>query len=140
VNRVNRVGKYAASEDFDEIELLNMVYELTEKDRMLMWSEGYLDLVIEKLPVFARDILENRKKKWEDTKAFIQNELDRITSNPEFHMKVQGDRKEFALFVMEHYRAYQSLLFLIYEHKIKEVDVRKFVYRRRFGERKRFFT
>lgn len=58
---LNKVGKYAASEEVDELQLLQMVIELTEKDKMVMWSEGYLDLVIEKLPEYARDILENRK-------------------------------------------------------------------------------
>jgi hypothetical protein len=60
---VNRVGKYAASEEVDEIHLMKMVIELTEKDKMIMWSEGYIDLVIDKMPEYARDILENRKQK-----------------------------------------------------------------------------
>lgn len=135
---MNRVGKYANGEDIDEIELLKMVFELTEKDRMIMWSEGYIDLVIEKLPVYAHDILENRKKKWENTKAYVQNELDQILNQKDLKDKMRGERKEFALFVMEHYRAYQSLLFLIYDGNLKDDDLRKFVYRRRFGTRNHF--
>jgi hypothetical protein len=138
VNTVNRVGKYANGENIDEIELLKMVFELTEKDRMIMWSEGYIDLVIEKLPVYAHDILEKRKKKWENTKEYVQNELDHILNQKDIKEKMMGERKEFALFIMEHYRAYQSLLFLIYDGNLKDDDLRKFVYRRRFGTRNHF--
>lgn len=111
---MNKVGKYSTSEEVDEIQLMNMVFELSEKDRMVMWSEGYIDLVIEKLPVYAQDILENRKKKWEDTLAFHQEQLEMIIHQDDFKNKVKGEQKEFALFVMEHYQTYQSLLFLIY--------------------------
>ena len=135
---MNRVGKYAASEEVDEIQLMKMVFELSEKDKMIMWSEGYIDLVIEKLPVYARDILENRKKKWENTKGFYQEQLEEIIHHEDFKKKVKGERKEFALFVMEHYRTYQSLLFLIHDGNLKDEDLRKFVYRSRFGGRKRF--
>ncbi|MFL6563004.1 MAG: hypothetical protein ACJ8MO_43770, partial [Bacillus sp. (in: firmicutes)] len=72
---MNRVGKYAANDTVDDLELMNMVFELPEKDKMIMWSEGYLDLVIEKLPEYARDVLEKRKDKWEDTKAYYQKKL-----------------------------------------------------------------
>jgi hypothetical protein len=134
---MNKVGKYATSEEVDEIQLMNMVFELSEKDRMVMWSEGYIDLVIEKLPVYAQDILENRKKKWEDTLAFHQEQLEMIIHMDDFKNKVKGEQKEFALFVMEHYQTYQSLLFLIYNGNLKEEDLRKFVYRRKFGGRKK---
>lgn len=135
---MNRVGKYAISNDVDDIQLMKMVLELPEKDKMLMWSEGYMNLVIEKLPEYARDILENRKKKWENTMAFYQDQLEGIKHDSQFINKLKGERKEFALFVMEHYQAYQSLLFSIYDAKFKESDLRKFVYRKRFGGRKGF--
>jgi hypothetical protein len=48
VGMMNRVGKFAMQKDMDETELLKMVLELPEKDKMLMWSEGYIDLVIDK--------------------------------------------------------------------------------------------
>jgi hypothetical protein len=105
---------------------------------MIMWSEGYIDLIIEKLPSYARDILENRKKKWEDTKAFVQDVLNEIINRSAFIKKLKGERKEFALFVMEHYPHYQLLLFLVYDGKLKDDDLRKFVYRRRFGSGKRY--
>ena len=135
---LNRVGKYAASEEVDELQLLQMVIELTEKDKMVMWSEGYLDLVIEKLPEYARDILENRKGKWEDSKAYYQNQLEEIMTKDDIKRKLKSERKEFALFVMEHYRQYQSLLFLMYDQNLKDDDLRKFVYRRRFSSGKRY--
>ncbi|MGG3470953.1 hypothetical protein ABES02_26170 [Neobacillus pocheonensis] len=135
---MNRVGKYAASEHADDIELMNMVFELPEKDKMLMWSEGYIDLVIEKLPLYAQDILENRKDKWEDTKVYYEKQLKQILDDEEFQHKVKGERKKFALFVMERYPEFQSLLFLIYDGNINEKDLRKFVYRRRFGSRKKY--
>jgi hypothetical protein len=138
VKTVNRVGKYAASEDVDEIQLMKMVMELTEKDKMIMWSEGYIDKVIEKMPDFARDILEDRKKKWEDTKAYYKEQLEGITQNEVLKNKLQGERKEFALFVMEHYPEYQSLLFSIYDGNLSDDEVRKFVYRRRQGSRNRY--
>lgn len=135
---MNRVGKYAGSNEVDETELLTMVFELSEKDRMIMWAEGYIDFVIEKLPSYARDILANRKKKWEDTKAFVQDRLKEIINQSAFSEKLKGERKEFALFVMEHYPQYQLLLFLVYDGNLKEKDLRKFVYRRRFGSGKRY--
>lgn len=135
---MNRVGKYAASEEVDEIQLMKMVIELTEKDKMIMWSEGYIDLVIDKMPEYARDILENRKLKWEDAKAYHQMQLEEIIEHEEIKNKFKGERKEFALFVMEHYPEYQSLLFSIYDGKLKEEELRKFVYRRRIGSRKRY--
>ncbi|MGG1679172.1 hypothetical protein ACIFOT_26115 [Neobacillus sp. NRS-1170] len=135
---MNRVGKYAASEHADDIELMNMVFELPEKDKMLMWSEGYIDLVIEKLPIYAQDILENRKEKWEDTKIYYETQLKQILNDEEFKNIMKGERKEFALFVKEWYPEFQSLLFLIYDGNIKDKDLRKFVYRRRFGTRKKY--
>lgn len=135
---MNRVGKYAANDTVDDLELMNMVFELPEKDKMIMWSEGYIDLVIEKLPEYARDVLENRKERWEDTKAYYEKKIDEIINQREFKLKQKGERKEFALFVMERYPEYQSLLFLIYDGNLKEDDFRKFVYRRRLGSRKKY--
>ncbi|WHZ01220.1 hypothetical protein QNH48_19740 [Neobacillus sp. YX16] len=135
---MNQVGRYAASEEVDGLELMKMVMELPEKDKMLMWSQGYIDLVVEKMPEYARDILENRKEKWEDTKAFYLDQIEEILNDEEFKRQAKGKRKEFALFVMEHYRDLQSLLFAAYDGKITEEDVRKFVYRRRFGGRKKY--
>jgi hypothetical protein len=135
---MNRVGKYAANGTVDDMELMNMVFELPEKDKMIMWSEGYIDLVIEKLPKYARDVLENRKEKWEDTKAYYEKKIGEIINLEEFKLKQKGERKEFALFVMERYSEYQSLLFLVYDGNLKEVNFRKFVYRRRLGSRKKY--
>ena len=135
---VNQVGRYAASEEVDGLELMKMVMELPEKDKMLMWSQGYIDLVVEKMPEYARDILEDRKEKWEDTKAFYLDQIEEILDDEEFKKQAKGERKEFALFVMEHYRDLQSLLFAAYDGKITEEDVRKFVYRRKFGGRKKY--
>jgi len=135
---MNRVGKHAASSPGDDLDLMNIVFELPEKDKMVMWSEGYLDLVIDKLPEFAREILENRKEKWEDTKAYYEKLLKEIVNQDDFKIKVKGERKEFALFVMEHFPELQSLLFLIYDDNLKEDDLRKYVYRRRFSSRKRY--
>jgi hypothetical protein len=133
---MNRVGKYAQSAEVDDIQLLKMVFELPEKDKMLMWSEGYIDLVIEKLPEYARDILENRKKNWENTKAYAQDKLEEIIHQKEFIEKAKGERKTFALFVMDHFREFQSLLFLIYDRNLKEEDLRRFVYRKRMGKQR----
>lgn len=135
---MNQVGRYAASQEVDEFELMKMVMELPEKDKMLMWSHGYIDLVVEKLPEYGRDILENRMEKWEDTKAFYQDQIEAILSDEEFKKQAKGERKEFALFVMEHYRELQSLLFAAFDGKITEEDVRKFVYHRRFGGKKKY--
>jgi hypothetical protein len=135
---MNQVGRYAAGEEVDGLELMKLVMELPEKDKMLMWSQGYIDLVVEKMPEYARDILEDRKEKWEDTKAFYLDQIEEILNDEEFKKQAKGERKEFALFVMEHYRDLQSLLFAAYDGKITEEDVRKFVYRRRFGGRKRY--
>ena len=66
----------------------------------------------------------------------LEDELERIVSGDHFIDKKELGRKEFALFVMENYRTYQSLLFSIYDGKLKDDDLRKFVYRRRFGGRK----
>ena len=135
---MNRVGKYAVNDTVDDLELMNLVFELPEKDKMLMWSEGYIDLVIEKLPEYARDVLNSRKDKWEDTKAYYEMKIAEITNQEEFKLKRKGERKEFALFVMEQYPEYQSLLFLVYDGNLKEDDFRKFVYRRRQGSRKNY--
>ncbi|MBV7506940.1 hypothetical protein KW850_16885 [Bacillus sp. sid0103] len=135
---MNKVGKFAANETVDDLELMNMVFELPEKDKMIMWSEGYIDLVIEKLPEYARDVLEKRKEKWEDTKAYYEKKIEEISNQVEFKLKQKGERKEFALFVMERYPEYQSLLFLIYDGNLKEDDFRKFVYRKRLGSRKMY--
>ncbi|WP_423798745.1 hypothetical protein [Neobacillus sp. SAB-20_R2A] len=135
---MNRIGKYATSDFVDDIELLTMLFELPEKDKMLMWSEGYIDLVIEKLPIYARDILEKRIEKWEDTKAYFEIQLNEIKQDQEFLAKLKGERKEFALFVMKRYPEFQSLLFLLYDGNLKERDLRKFVYRRRFSVGKKY--
>lgn len=135
---MNQVGKYAISDNMDETQLLKMVLELPEKDKMLMWSQGYIDQVIEKMPDYSRDILEERIEKWEDTKGFFENQLDGIVNNKEFIEKAKGDRKEFALFVMEQYPEFQSLLFLGYDGNLKDADLRRFVYRRRYGGSKRY--
>lgn len=135
---MNQVGRYAAGEEVDGLELMKMVMELPEKDKMLMWSQGYIELVVEKMPEYARDILDNRKKKWEDTKAFYLDQIEEILNDEEFKKEAKGERKEFALFVMERYRELQSLLFAAYDGKITEEDVRKFVYRRKFGGRKKY--
>jgi hypothetical protein len=105
---------------------------------MVMWSEGYIDVVIEKLPEYVRDVLEKRKAKWEDTKAYYEKKIEEIINQEEFKFKQKGERKEFALFVMERYPEYQSLLFLSYDGNLKEDDFRKFVYRRRQGNRKKY--
>jgi hypothetical protein len=135
---MNRVGKYASQKDMDETELLKMVIELPERDKMLMWSVGYIDLVIEKLPEYGKDILVKRKDKWEDTKAYYQDQLDNILSKEEVKMKMKSDRKEFALFVMNNYKEFQSLLFSYYDGNLNDVDLRKFVYRKRYGARKNY--
>ncbi|MDQ0243377.1 hypothetical protein J2S09_000913 [Bacillus fengqiuensis] len=132
---MNRAGKYASSDQMDDIQLMNMVIELTEKEKMAMWSEGYMDSVIEKLPVFARDILENRKNKWEDTKEYVQQQINDIVHDKEFIEKLQMERKEFALYVMNHYPQYQSLLFRYYDGNMKESDFKKFVYRNRYTKK-----
>ena len=135
---MNRVGKYAANDTVDDLELMHMVFELPEKDKMIMWSEGYIDLVIEKLPEYARDVLENRKEKWEDTKSYYEKKIADIINQDEFKLMQKGERKEFALFVMDRYPEYQSLLFSIYDGNLKDDDFRKFVYRRRQGSRKKY--
>ncbi|MDQ6599122.1 hypothetical protein [Bacillus salipaludis] len=135
---MNRVGKYASGKNVEDTELLKMVLDLPEKDKMLMWSEGYIDIVIGKLPEYGQDILVNRKKKWEDTKAYYQDQLEDILSKEEVKLKMKSERKEFALFVMQHYKEFQSLLFLCYDGNLKDVDLRKFVFRRRYGSRKSY--
>ena len=99
VKRVNQVGRYAASDEVDDVLLMKMVNELPEKDKMLMWSQGYIALVIEKLPEYARDILENRLQKWEDTKFYYEDQIAEILNDDEFKKQAKGERKQFALFV-----------------------------------------
>ncbi|MGJ7913361.1 hypothetical protein [Neobacillus sp. LXY-1] len=135
---MNRVGKYALQKEMDETELLKMVLDLPEKDKMLMWSEGYIDHVIDQLPEYGKDILVNRIEKWEDTKAYYQDQLDEILSKEEVKMKIKSERKEFALFVMKDFKEYQSLLFLCYDGHLKNMDLRKFVYRKKYGTRKNY--
>lgn len=132
---MNRVGKYAQSDNMDEIQLMNMVFELPEKDRMLMWQQNYIDMVIDKLPSYAKDILETRVAKWEDTKEYVREQIIAIVGNNEFIEAAKRTRKEFALFVMKNYRQYQSLLFKYIDGNLKESDLRKFVYHRRFGHK-----
>ncbi|WP_442593929.1 hypothetical protein [Neobacillus sp. D3-1R] len=133
---MNRVGKYAISKDMDEIQLMNMVFELPEKDRMLMWLQGYMDQVIEKLPEYAKSILEEQKAKWEDTMEYVRNQLDQIVNQTDFIKATKAERKEFALFVMKKYPQYQSLLFRYYDKNLKDIDLKRFVYNRRFGPKK----
>ncbi|WP_462411500.1 hypothetical protein [Neobacillus sp. Marseille-QA0830] len=135
---MNRVGKYATQKDRDGSELLKMVLELPEKDKMVMWSEGYIDLVIDQLPEYGKDILVDRKDKWEDTKAYYQDQLDDILSKEEMKRKMKSERKEFALFVMENFKEFQSLLFLCYDGHLKDIDLRKYTYRKRYGTRKKY--
>ncbi|NHM29456.1 hypothetical protein [Neobacillus terrae] len=135
---MNRAGRYAASDKSDPIELLHIIYELPEKDRMLMWVEGYIDLVIEKLPHYAKDILTSRKEKWEDTKEYIKEQVRDITKKEEYKHAEKKTRKEFALYVMSHYREFQSLLFSSFDGNIKEKDIRRYVYRRRFSGRHKY--
>jgi hypothetical protein len=135
---MNRVGKYAASEGTDDLTLMSMVLELPEKDKMLMWSQGYIDVVVEKLPIYARDILQTRINKWEDTLAYYRHQLEEILAEKEFKKILMGGRKEFALFVNEHYHEFKSLLFLIYDGNLKDDDLRKFIYRRRFSSQKKY--
>jgi hypothetical protein len=136
VKRVNRVGRYSLNEELDELELMRMVFELSEKDRMLMWLQDYLDLVISKLPSFAKDILQNRKVKWEDTKEYVKQQINAIVLQPEFMEASKMSRKEFALFVMGKYPQFQSLLFKYYDGKINDLDFRKFVYHHHFGPKR----
>lgn len=133
---MNRVGRYSQNEEIDELELMRMVFELTEKDRMLMWLQGYIDLVISKLPSFAKDILQNRKIKWEDTKEYVKQQLNAIVLQPEFIEASKMARKEFALFVMGKYPQFQSLLFRYYDGKLNDLDYRRFVYHNHFGPKK----
>lgn len=133
---MNKVGKYAQSEDMDELQLMHMVFELPEKDRMLMWLQGYIDIVIEKMPTFAKNILQERKAKWEDTKEYVRVQISNIGNQKEFIEAAKRTRKEFALFVQENYPQFQSLLFRYYDGNLNELDLRKFVYHRRFGHKR----
>ncbi len=133
---MNKAGRYASKEEVDELGLMNIIFELTEKERMVMWSQGYIDLVIDKLPEYAKGILVDRKKKWEDTMGYIMNQIEDIVQQEHFVCRLKGDRKEFALFVMTHYPEYQSLLFHYYDGNLKESEFRNFVYRKRFGAHK----
>lgn len=133
---MNKVGKYALSDEVDELQLMNMVFELPEKDRMLMWMQGYIDTVIEKMPAFAKNVLLERKAKWEDTKEYIHAQVTAIGNQKEFIEAAKRTRKEFALFVKKHYPQFQSLLFRYYDGTLNELDLRKFVYHRRFGQKR----
>jgi hypothetical protein len=139
VKVLNKVGKYAQSEDMDELQLMKMVFELAERDRMLMWLQGYIDTVIEKMPIFAKSILQERKVKWEDTKEYVREQISNIGNQEEFIEAAKKSRKEFALFIKENYPQFQSLLFRYYDGQLNELDLRKFVYHRRFGQ-KRYMT
>lgn len=136
VKDVNAVGRYAISEEMDEMQLMNMVFELPEKDRMQMWLHGYIDLVIDKLPEYAKSILEERKVKWEDTMEYVRNQVNGIVNQTEFIEAAKGDRKQFALFVMSEYPQYQSLLFKYYDGNLKETDLKKIVFHRSFGHKR----
>lgn len=136
VKALNKVGKYALSEDMDELQLMNMVFELPEKDRMLMWLQGYIDTVIEKMPTFAKNILLERKAKWDDTKEYVRAQVTNIGNQKEFIEAAKRTRKEFALFIKDNYPQFQSLLFRYYDGNLNELDLRKFVYHRRFGQKR----
>lgn len=136
VKDLNKVGKYAQSVDVDELQLMNMVFELPEKDRMIMWMQGYIDIVIEKMPTFAKNILEVRKAKWEDTKEYIRVQISNIGNQKEYIEASKGTRKDFAFFVKENYPHFQSLLFRYHDGNLNEMDLRKFVYHRRFGQKR----
>jgi hypothetical protein len=129
---MNEVGKYAQVENLDELQLMQMVFELSEKDRMLMWQQGYIDLVNEKMPSYAKNILEDKIAIWEDTKAYFQKELMTIVQQEAFIDATKKSRKEFAIFVMTNYPDFQSLLFKYFDDQLTDDDLRKFVYRRRF--------
>jgi hypothetical protein len=133
---VNRVGRYAQSAEVDELQLMNMVFELQEKDRMLMWMQGYIDIVIEKLPSFAKDILQSRKVKWEDTMDYVREKFYSIVNEDEFIQATKKSRKEFAIYVMEKFPKYQSLIFRYYNGNLKESDFRKFVYQNRYSHKR----
>jgi hypothetical protein len=133
---VNSVGKYALSDGMDELQLMNMVFELPEKDRMLMWVHDYIDIVIDRLPIFAKDILEKRQSKWDDSKAYIQDQISFIVVKDDFQEAAKKTRKEFAHYVIKNYPQYQSLLFSHVDRKLKESDIRKFVYHRRFSSKR----
>jgi hypothetical protein len=136
VKALNKVGKYAQRDDMDELKLMRMVFELPEKDRMLMWLQGYIDIVIEKMPTFAKNILQERKAKWEDTKEYVREQINTIGNQKEFIEATKRTRKEFALFLKENYPQFQSLLFRFYDGNLNELDLRKFVYHRRFGQKR----
>jgi hypothetical protein len=136
VKEVNLVGKYAQCDDMDELQLMKMVFELPEKDRMLMWLQGYIDLVIDRLPTYAKDILENRKSKWEDTKEYVREQLASIVNQELFIEATKRTRKEFALFVKDNFPQFQSLLFKYLDGNLKDSDFRKFVYQSRFGHKR----
>ncbi|SFA90855.1 MULTISPECIES: hypothetical protein [unclassified Bacillus (in: firmicutes)] len=136
---MNRAGRYAASSEADELELLKIIYELTEKERMIMWVEGYIDIVIEKLPDFAKGILLDQIRKWEDTKEYVKNQIEEIVLQPHYIESLKGSRKEFAISVQTNYPQYLSLLFSHYDGKLKDLDFRTFVYRRRYGSKKKRF-
>ncbi|MFX3623508.1 MAG: hypothetical protein ACE3JP_05540 [Ectobacillus sp.] len=134
---MNKAGQYAASSQYDEIQLMHIVFELTEKERMSMWAEGYIDFVIEKMPSYAKDILINRKQKWEDAKEYVQEQLQEIINDEEFTKKAKADRKEFALYVTKHHPRYKSLLFRVYDGNLNDADVKKYVYRNRYHTRRK---
>lgn len=135
---MNKAGRYASNKEVDELALMNIIYELTEKERMVMWSQGYIDVVIDKLPDYAKGILVDRKKKWEDTMGYVMNQIDDIVQQDDFVNSLKGERKDFAMFVMRDYPQYQSLLFHYYDGKLKESDFRNYVYRNRFGAHKSY--
>jgi hypothetical protein len=133
---LNKVGKYAQSDDMDELQLMQMVFELPEKDRMLMWLQGYIDTVIEKMPTYAKNILQERKVKWEDTKEYVRVQINTIGNQKEFIEATKRTRKEFSLFLKENYPQFQSLLFRYFDGNLNELDIRKYVYQRRFGQKR----
>jgi hypothetical protein len=132
---MNKVGKYAMEDEVDDITLMTMVFELPDKDRMLMWVHGYIDIVIEKLPSYAKTILQERKQKWEDTKEYVANQLLEITNQKEYKEAARSTRKEFANYIFSNHPQLQTLLFRCYDGKLNDLDIRKYVYGRRFGQK-----
>ncbi|WP_096200646.1 hypothetical protein [Bacillus sp. FJAT-45350] len=135
---MNKVGKYARGESINEIELLKMVLELTEKEKMRMWAYGYIDDVIDKLPDYGKDILEKRRDVWEEEKEYVRQTVEGFLTNRELQVKAQGERKKLALFIMKNFSEYKSLLFTyIDKNAISDEDIRKFIYRKRYPVKKK---
>lgn len=126
----HKIISFIRSENFDDLELMMMVYELTEKEKKSLWKEGYIEEVILHLPTFARDTMEQRVKAWEDTVGYVKDKLEIIVGDKHLKEKKEESRKEFAIYVMDTYPSYQSLIFKYFDNKLREKDFKDFVYRR----------